>query len=69
MTQTEHATKVVGSRTEMPDLTEEFHTVTFLLQRVAFRIGSAVNFNLFGLDFHYLAFSLRFNERPYHAQA
>ena len=67
--QTEHASKVVGSRTEMPDFTEKFHAVSLLLQRVTFGIGGAVNLDFFGLDFHHLALALRFHQRSHHAQA
>ena len=66
VTQTEHAAEIVGSRTQMGDLTEELHGMTLLLQRILFRIGTTVNLYCFGLHLYRLALTLRFNQLTGH---
>ena len=58
MTNTEHCTECIRTWTEMSDLTQEFHRMTFLLQRISIRIGRTVNFYFSSLDLHILAFAL-----------
>ena len=66
MTDAEHGTKRIGTRTQMSYFTKKFKRVTFLLQRISSRIGCAVNLNFGSLDLYILTLSLRFNQFTVH---
>ena len=66
MTNTEHRTKSIGTRTQMGNLAQEFHRVPFLLQRVCV-IASTQHFDFTSLHFHLLAGAYRFHHFTVHA--
>lgn len=62
VTDTEHGTKGIGAWAEMCNFAQELHGVPFLLEGVGVGVGSAVEQDIGGLNFHALPFALRFHQ-------
>ena len=69
VTQTQNAAKIVGTGTQMGNLTQELHAVALFLQRIHFRVSSTVNLYSVSLNLHRLSLALRFYQGTNHAKA
>ena len=66
VTNAEHCTKGIGTRTQVSDLAQEFHGVTFFLQWICI-VASTQHFDFFSLHFRFLTGTYRFHHYPVHA--
>ena len=67
VTEAEHGTESVGARAQVCDGAQVFHTQSFLLQRVLFRVGCAVHQNAVGLNLAGLSGAHTLDERSFAA--
>ena len=65
----EHRAESVCARTQMSLLAQEFESVSFFLQRISLRIGSAVDFKRFRLHLGSLTLALRLHEFAFYVDA
>ena len=65
VTNAEHCTKGIGTRTQVSDLAQEFHGVTFFLQWICI-VASTQHFDFFSLHFHLLTGTHRFHHYSVH---
>ena len=66
VTNAEHCTKGIGTRTQVSDFAQEFHGVTFFLQWICI-VASTQHFDFFSLHFYFLTGTYRFHHYPVHA--
>ena len=67
VTDTEHSTECIRTRTQMGYLAKELHRVPFFLQRIRI-VASTQHFNFTCLDFSFLTGAYRFRQHTVHAQ-
>src|SRR5699024_9538976 len=62
VTNAKNSSKGIGTRTQMGNLAKKLERMSFLLQRISFRIGRSINLNFICLNFYSLPFTQRLNQ-------